>query len=143
MNWLDTYWTKVAALVSAGGRPPPRSLLERTHDEWSSAVRRVRVRASAPLRKNSVDAHLNALIGRLCQALQITCLPWEWWEHDLWIPGLDRRIPIRPVEPSGTKTCSWAKIAQPWFRSAAKWHGRVALETGRSCGRACSAGPSA
>lgn len=131
VNWLDTHWTKVALLLSDGHRPPPQSMLERTHDEWTAAVRHVRVRAGAPLGKNSVDARLNALIGRLCQALQIACLPQDWWEHDLWVPGLDRRIPIRPVEPSWNRTCSWARIRQPWLRSAAKWHCRVALETGR------------
>jgi len=133
VNWLDTNWPSVAQELTDGGRPPPRSVLERTHEEWGAAVRRVRVKAGAPLKKQSLDAYLNSLLGRLSQALQIVCLPWEWWEHDLWIPGLDRRIPIRAVEPTAHKTCSWAKIPQPWLRSAAKWHGRVALETGRAC----------
>ncbi len=133
VNWLDTHWTSVAELLADGHRSPPRSVLERTHAEWAAAIRRVRVREGAPLKKQSLDSYLNSLFGRLSQALQIACLPLEWWEHDLWVPGLDRRIPIRSVEPSGNKTCSWSRIPQPWLRSAAKWHGRVALETGQAC----------
>lgn len=133
VNWLDTNWAGVAELLSDSRRPPPTSVLERTHSEWGAAVRRVRVKAGVPLKKQSLDVYLNSLLGRLSQALQIVCLPWEWWEHDLWVPGLDRRIPIRAVEPSAHKTCSWNGVRQPWLRSAAKWHCRVALETGRAC----------
>ena len=82
-------------------------------------------------RRKVVDSFVHALIGRMCHALNIRCLPLEWWEHDLWVPGLDGRIPLRRVEPSQAKTMNFARIPQPWLRNAARWFCRVPLETGQ------------
>jgi integrase len=127
--WLQRHWPQVAAACSRDGQAPPVSFLERPHAVWVAACRKVRLAEGAPLARQNTDACTSALLARICHSLNVTCLPLEWWEHDLWAPGLDPRVPIRRVEPTGHTTISFAAIDQPWLRSAARWYLRVGLET--------------
>jgi integrase len=127
--WLQRHWHEVADILARDGRPPPVSFLERPHAAWVAACRKVRLAGGAPLQRQNIDACTSALLARLCHSLNVTCLPLGWWEHDLWAPGLDPRIPIRDVELNGRSTISFGAIEQPWLRAGTKWHLRVGLET--------------
>ena len=105
--------------------------MERSHAEWVAACRTLRLAQGAPLTRQNLDATTSALPARLCHSLNVTCLPLEWWEHDLWVPGLDPRVPIREVEPTGRSTINFETFSHGWLRAAAKWHLRVSLETNR------------
>ena len=57
--------------------------------------------------------------------------PREWWQHDIWSPKFDARIPIRTHEPGRAPAgYDFLAIEQPWLREAAKWQLKVAHETG-------------
>jgi integrase len=124
---------RIRAAATAASEPLPVSLLERPFAVWMAAHDTLR-RDEPPLsihRIKQVDSFVHALVGRMCHALNVRCLPLEWWEHDLWVPGLDRRIPLRRVEPTQNRTMNFARIPQRWLRDAARWFCRVGLETGQ------------
>jgi integrase len=55
----------------------------------------------------------------------------EWWQHDIWSPKFDARIPMRVHEPNRANAgYDFLAIEQTWLREAAKWYLKIALETG-------------
>jgi integrase len=56
--------------------------------------------------------------------------PRPWWQRESWHPVEDHRVPVRQHEPQGRQAIHFHRIAAPWLRRAAQWHGKVALETG-------------
>jgi integrase len=57
----------------------------------------------------------------------------RWWQRESWHPLEDHRIPLRQHEPLGRSAIHFHRITAGWLRSAAQWHGKVALETGALC----------
>ena len=110
------------------GRPAVRSLMELSLREWKREWRLSRAR-----RKGRLALAVNqwAAMRRCYQHLALAYDPREWWEHDLWSPKLDRRIPLRDHEPVRMNAgYDFLAIAQPWLREALKWHCKIKLDTG-------------
>ena len=112
----------------AAGRPAPQSLMELSLREWEREWRLSRAR-----RKGRLALAVNqwAALRRCYQHLAIAYDPREWWQHDLWNPKLDRRIPLREHEPIRMNAgYDFLAIEQPWLRDGLKWHCKVRLEAG-------------
>jgi len=112
----------------AAKRPPMRSLVDRSCAEWERELVKTRTKRTGKLGW-TVNGH--ATIRRCYRHLVIAYDPREWWQHDIWSPKFDARIPIRTHEPGRARAgYDFLAIEQPWLREAAKWQLKVALETG-------------
>jgi integrase len=112
----------------AAKRPAMRSLVDRSCAEWERELVKTRTRRTGKLGW-TVNGH--ATIRRCYRHLVIAYDPREWWQHDIWSPKFDARIPIREHEPNRARSgYEFLAIEQPWLREAAKWQLKVALETG-------------
>jgi len=112
----------------AVGRPAPESLMELSLREWEREWRLSRAR-----RKGRLALAVNqwAAMRRCYQHLALAYDPREWWQHDLWNPKLDPRIPLREHEPTRMNAgYDFLAIEQPWLRDGLKWHCKVRLEAG-------------
>jgi Phage integrase family len=128
----------------AAGRPLPRSLMDQSLHDWEREWRLVRARRGPVIARVEGRAARTRRTGKLALAtnpasslrrcyrhLVIAYDPRDWWEHDLWAPKFDPRIPLRPHEPSRANSgYDFLAISQPWLREALKWHSKVCLETG-------------
>ncbi|MET9089665.1 tyrosine-type recombinase/integrase [Streptomyces sp. NPDC004237] len=107
-----------------------RSLTALSHEEWEREVRRA-VMCATP----SSNAHLPALVLHSVKHLQDRLAhayhEGEWWQLNVWNPGLDRRIPQREHEPEGRRVVNFSQLTTDWFREAAKWWLSVQLSTER------------
>jgi integrase len=109
-------------------RPPMRSLVDRSCAEWERELVKARTRRTGKLGW-TVNGH--ATLRRCYRHLVIAYDPREWWQHDIWSPRFDARIPMRAHEPNRARSgYDFLAIEQPWLREAAKWYLKVALETG-------------
>ena len=129
---------------AAAGRPQPVSLMELSLREWErewrlararlgKIVARVHGRATRTRRsgKLALSPAPAGALRRCYRQLLIAYDPREWWQHDLWAPKIDPRIPLRRHEPSRASSgYDFLAVAQPWLREALKWHCRIGLETG-------------
>ena len=112
----------------AAGRWRPESLIDLSLREWEREWRLSRARRKGRL---ALAANQWAAMRRCYQHVAIAYDPREWWQHDLWNPKLDRRIPLREHEPTRMNAgYDFLAITQPWLRDAVKWHCKVRLETG-------------
>jgi len=129
---------------AAAGRSVPVSLMElplrRWEREWRLArarrgnvVARVEGREARTRRsgKLALSPGPADALRRCYRQLVVAYDPREWWEHDLWAPKVDPRIPLRQHEPNRANSgYDFLAISQPWLREALKWQCKIALETG-------------
>jgi integrase len=109
-------------------RPPMRSLVDRSCAEWERELVKARTRRTGKLGW-TINGH--ATLRRCYRHLVVAYDPREWWQHDIWSPKFDARIPIRVHEPNRANAgYDFLAIEQPWLREAAKWYLKVCLETG-------------
>jgi hypothetical protein len=109
-------------------RPPMRSLVDRPLAEWERELVKARTRRTGKLGW-TINGH--ATLRRCYRHLVVAYDPREWWQHDIWSPKFDARIPMRVHEPNRANAgYDFLAIEQPWLREAAKWYLRIALETG-------------
>jgi hypothetical protein len=128
----------------AAGRPRPVSLMDLSLREWEREWRRARARLGqvvarvdgrATRTRRSGKLALSpapaAALARCYRQLVIAYDPREWWQHDLWSPKVDPRIPLRAHEPTRANSgYDFLTVSQPWLREALKWHCKISLETG-------------
>jgi integrase len=111
----------------AAGRADVRSLMELDLETWARELAKAALRRGRP--RSSLKPPLWGL--RTCHRLLLIAYdPREWWEHTVWDPRVDPRIPIRSLEPPGRPTANFGLVSVPWLRLAAQWHGKVGMETG-------------
>jgi hypothetical protein len=129
---------------AAAGRPQPVSLMELSLREWEREWRLARARLGKVVARVDGRATRTRRSGKLAlspapagalrrcyRQLLIAYDPREWWQHDLWAPKIDPRIPLRRHEPSRANSgYDFLAVAQQWLREALKWHCRIGLETG-------------
>jgi hypothetical protein len=112
----------------AAKRPPMRSLVDRSCAEWERELVKTRTKRTGKLGW-TINGH--ATLRRCYRHLVVVYDPREWWQHDIWSPKFDARIPLRTHEPNRARSgYDFLAIEQPWLREAAKWQLKVALETG-------------
>jgi integrase len=107
----------------------PCSVAEWPVRQWQQqialAVRRRTGALPAPRTIATVRQHLAS-----CQRLLFAaydCRP--WWQHEVWDPVADPRIPQRAHEPLGRSAVYFHHISIGWLRRAVQWHCKVSLET--------------
>ena len=112
------------------GRPPLRSLIDRSVSEWEHELIKERARRRG---KIGWPKFGTGIFRRSYRHLLIAYDPREWWQHDAWSPRFDARIPLREHEPAVARAgYDFTVIEQPWLREALKWQLKTALETGLS-----------
>ncbi|MCA1679673.1 MAG: tyrosine-type recombinase/integrase, partial [Actinobacteria bacterium] len=110
------------------GRPPGRSLIDRSLKDWEHVLVRQRARRTGKLGWPKFGP---GIFRRCYRHLLIAYDPREWWQHDAWSPRFDARIPLRAHEPSAARAgYDFLVVQQPWLRDALKWQSKTALETG-------------
>jgi integrase len=126
---LVNWFIYLADDVRRAGRPPLRSLIDRSISEWEHELIKERARRRGKLGWPKFGT---GVFRRCYRHLLIAYDPREWWQHDAWSPRFDARIPLRDHEPGGARAGDdLTIIEQPWLREALKWQLKVALETGR------------
>lgn len=98
---------------AVAGRPEPVSLMEVSLREWEREWRLARARLGKVVARVDGRATRTRRSGKLAlspapagalrrcyRQLLIAYDPREWWQHDLWAPKIDPRIPLRRHEPS-------------------------------------------
>ncbi|HEY2656843.1 MAG TPA: tyrosine-type recombinase/integrase [Solirubrobacteraceae bacterium] len=125
---LVNWFSYLAEELRQAGRPPMRSLIDRSVSEWERELVKERARRRGKLGW----PHWGAGVFRRCyRHLLIAYDPQEWWQHDAWSPRFDARIPLRDHEPAVARAgYDFTVIEQAWLREALKWQLKIALETG-------------
>jgi integrase len=114
----------------AGGRRRLRSFMDLPLARWERELAKARTRRTGKLHHEWV-ANGPATLRRCYRHLVVVYDPRDWWQHDVWSPKFDARIPTRTHEPNRARSgYDFLAIDQPWLRQGAKWYMKVALETG-------------
>ena len=125
---LVNWFIYLADDLHRAGRPPLRSLIDRSISEWEHELIKERARRRG---KFGWPKFGTAVFRRSYRHLLIAYDPREWWQHDAWSPRFDARIPLREHEPAVARAgYDFTVIEQPWLREALKWQLKTALETG-------------
>ena len=125
---LIKWFVRLAEETRAAGRPPLRSLIDRSASDWEHELLRERARRT---RKIGWTACGPGVFRRCYRHLMVAYDPREWWQHDAWSPRFDARIPLREHEPTSARAgFDFLVIEQRWLREAMKWQLKIALETG-------------
>jgi hypothetical protein len=123
---LVSWFIHLAEDVRAAGRPPLRSLIDRSIAEWEHELIKERARR---LGKMGWPKFGTGVFRRSYRHLVIAYDPREWWQHDAWSPRFDARIPLRDHEPGAARAgFDFTVIEQPWLRAALKWQLKTALD---------------
>jgi integrase len=126
---LIKWFIRLAEETRAAGRPPLRSLIDRSASDWERELVRERARRTGKIGWTACGP---GAFRRCYRHLMIAYDPREWWQHDAWSPRFDARIPLREHEPSTARAgFDLLVIEQPWLREALKWQLKTALETGQ------------
>jgi integrase len=126
---LVNWFVYLAEDLRGAGRPPLRSLIDRSASDWERELVRERARRRG---KIGWPKFGTGVFRRSYRHLLIAYDPREWWQHDAWSPRFDARIPLRDHEPAVARAgYDFTVIEQPWLRDALKWQLKIALETGR------------
>ena len=125
---LVNWFIHLAQDPTLAGRPPLRSLIDRSVSEWEHELVRDRARRRGKLGWPTFGP---GIFRRSYRHLLIAYDPREWWQHDAWSPRFDARIPLRDHEPAVARAgYDFTVIEQRWLREALKWQLKTALETG-------------
>jgi integrase len=125
---LIKWFIRLAEETRAAGRPPLRSLIDRSASHWEHELLRERARRTG---KIGWTAGGSGAFKRCYRHLMVAYDPREWWQHDAWSPRFDARIPLREHEPTSARAgFDFLVIEQRWLREAMKWQLKIALETG-------------
>lgn len=125
---LVSWFIRLAEEQGRDGRPPLRSLIDRSLQDWEHELVRERARRTGTLGWPKFGP---GTFRRCYRHLLIAYDPRAWWQHDAWSPRFDARIPLRQHEPSSARAgYDFLVVQQPWLRDALKWQSKTALETG-------------
>ncbi|HTP19009.1 MAG TPA: tyrosine-type recombinase/integrase [Solirubrobacteraceae bacterium] len=126
---LVNWFVYLAEDLRLAGRPPLRSLIDRSVSEWEHELIKERARRRG---KFGWPKFGTGIFRRCYRHLLIAYDPREWWQHDAWSPRFDARIPLREHEPAVARAgYDFTVIEQLWLREALKWQLKTALETGQ------------
>jgi integrase len=132
MNYSQLVWWLIILDDDYRGakRPRLRSFMDLPLARWERELAKARTRRTGKLHR-MWTSNGPATLRRCYRHLVLAYDPREWWQHDVWSPKFDARIPIRAHEPNRAMSgYDFLALEQPWLREAAKWHMKVALETG-------------
>ncbi|MFR9794707.1 tyrosine-type recombinase/integrase [Streptomyces sp. MS06] len=107
-----------------------RSLTALSHEDWAREVQGA-VTRNGSARNRRLVTHVLHSVKHLQDRLAHAYHEGEWWQLDVWNPGLDRRIPQREHEPWGRSVANFSQLTTNWLREAAKWWLSVQLTTER------------
>jgi integrase len=125
---LVNWFVYLAEDVRLAGRPPLRSLIDRSASQWEHELIKERARRRGKIGWPKFGP---GLFRRSYRHLLIAYDPREWWQHDAWSPRFDARVPLRDHEPAVARAgYDFTVIEQSWLREALKWQLKIALETG-------------
>jgi hypothetical protein len=125
---LVNWFVYLAEDVRLAGRPPLRSLIDRSISDWEHELIKERARRRG---KIGWPKFGTGIFRRSYRHLLIAYDPREWWQHDAWSPRFDARVPLRDHEPAVARAgYDFTVIEQRWLRDALKWQLKIALETG-------------
>jgi hypothetical protein len=108
----------------------PGSLLDLPPREWQRQLARAVQRRTGALPSVTAATWTRRALLRCYQLLWAQYDTRPWWQHEVWDPVSDPRIPRRPHEPLGTHAVHFYRLGTRWLRRAAQWHCKVSLETG-------------
>ena len=132
MNYSQLVWWLIILDEDyrAAKRPRLRSFMDLPLARWERELAKARTRRTGKLHR-MWTSNGPATLRRIYRHLVLAYDPREWWQHDVWSPKFDARIPIRAHEPNRAMSgYDFLALEQPWLREGAKWHMKVALETG-------------
>jgi integrase len=125
---LIKWFTRLVEEARAAGRPPLRSLIDKSVSEWERELVRERALRTGKIGWTGSGP---SIFRRCYRHMMIAYDPREWWQHDAWSPRFDARIPLRDHEPTTARAgFDFFVIEQRWLREALKWQLKTALETG-------------
>jgi integrase len=125
---LIKWFIRLVEETRGAGRPPLRSLIDRSVSDWERELVRERARRTGTLGWTKSGP---GIFRRCYRHLIIAYDPREWWQHDAWSPRFDARIPLREHEPAVARAgYDFTIVEQRWLREALKWQLKTALETG-------------
>jgi len=107
-----------------------QSLTEVDPELWLKSVRAASYRRRGRLPAASSMTNARHDLEWMQQALQLRHSPLAWWEHDIWSPIDDARIPIKGYEPSCNHRINFSHTHNTWLQDALKYRFRLLLETG-------------
>src|SRR5437764_2183470 len=107
-----------------------RSLMDLPARTWLQQIPLAVHRRWGKLPAPSSVTQMRQVLLRLLWLLDLAYDARPWWQRESWHPVEDPRIPLREHEPLGRQAIHFHRITAPWLRRGARWHGKVALETG-------------
>jgi hypothetical protein len=122
MNYSQLVWWLIilGEDYRVAKRPPMRSLIDMSLARWERELAKTRTRRTGQLHR-SWTSNGPATLRRCYRHLVLAYDQREWWQHDVWSPKFDARIPIRAHEPNRAMSgYDFLALEQPWLREAAK-----------------------
>lgn len=115
------------------GPKAPRSLTDLSPRGWQQQVARSVLRHTGALPDARTAKIVRNNLMRCYRQLWTAYDPRPWWQHEVWDPTLDARIPQRVHEPLGRRSVNFLRIRTGWLRAGLQWYDKVALDTGLLC----------
>jgi hypothetical protein len=115
------------------GPKGPESLTDLSPRDWQQQVARSLLRHTGTLPDARTAEIVRNNLMRCYRQLWTAYDPRPWWQHVVWDPTLDARIPQRVHEPLGRRSVDFLRIRTGWLRAVLQWYDKVALDTGLLC----------
>lgn len=112
------------------GSQAPGSLLDLPPRDWQRHLARAVQRRTGSLPSATSATTTRRGLLRCYQLLWAQYDLRPWWQHEIWDPVSDPRIPRRPHEPLGGQAAHFHRIRTGWLRLGVQWYCKVSLETG-------------
>ncbi len=129
-GWTRTLIEGLEDLLASDPGGGVQSLTEVDPELWLKSVRAASYRRRGRLPAASSMTNARHDLEWMQQALQLRHSPLAWWEHDIWSPIDDARIPIKGYEPSCNHRINFSHTHNTWLQDALKYRFRLLLETG-------------
>jgi integrase len=121
---------RLQEVVTDLGHDAPCSLLELSGRAWCQKIALAVHTRTGRLPAASTTANVRGLLAHMTRLLTVALDTRPWWQHELWNPLEDNRIPVRAHEPMGRFSVRFDRVATPWLRLGLQWHCKVGLQTG-------------
>ncbi|MGH3406038.1 MAG: hypothetical protein ACRDRJ_26595 [Streptosporangiaceae bacterium] len=108
----------------------PASLTGLSADAWLREISLAVHRRTGQLPAAWCIRHMRCMLRRFLHLLAAAADERPWWQHELWTPAENPRIPVRRHEPRLKDTLNFGRITLAWLRTGMQWHCKTALETG-------------
>jgi hypothetical protein len=102
-------------------RPRLCSFMDMPLARWERELTKARTRRTGKLQR-MWTSNGPATLRRCYRYLVVAYDPRESWQHDVWSPKFDARIPTRAHEPNRAMSgYDFLAVEQPWLWQGAKW----------------------